>query len=79
MVIGRAGEEEEKGPDLEYFEGRFKDAELLEGVESVSGSQLDEMCTERLQKQNGFFFPVVMYMPLCIIILDVFSHCFQFW
>ncbi|KAM5241782.1 uncharacterized protein RBU33_027017 isoform 1-T4 [Hipposideros larvatus] len=44
---------------LSHSPGRFKDAELLEGVESVSGSQLDEMCTEHLQKQNGFFFPVI--------------------
>lgn len=55
--------------------GGFKDAEFCEGGESVSKSQLDEMCSEQMQKQSGTFsFSVVVSMPLSLTALNVFSH-----
>lgn len=53
--------------------GGFKDAEFREGGESVSKSQLDEMCSEQMQKQSGTF-SVVVSMPLYLTALNVFSH-----
>lgn len=54
--------------------GGFKEAELLESVESVSGSQRDEMCSEHPKKVAFFFFFSGYLYALYIIIFNVFSH-----
>lgn len=59
--------------------GRFKDAEFREGGESVSKSQLDEMCSEQMQKQNFFFFCGCFYASVPHSFECVFTHFFLFW
>lgn len=58
---------------------KLKEAELLEGWESRSGSQLDEMCNEHIQgKVALFLFGGHLYVPSYRGFECIFMHFFLF-